>query len=73
MEKMTKEEKRISAMLMADRIMIHPRIQRIDPNKLTEEEVERVGAIHNKEVADITVADIKYIDEIEKKYGIGGK
>lgn len=73
MEKMTKEEMKIAATVLAERIMIHPKIERIDPNQLTEEEVEKVGAIYGKEPADVTVADIMYVKEIEKKYGIGGK
>ena len=66
--KMTREEMGISAEIMAMRIATNERMKLIDPNKLTEDEVEKVSDIFAKEMKDYTIPEMVWVEEIYTRY-----
>ena len=51
-----------------ERTVIFEQIEKLDPNLLTEKEVDKISKIYAKETPDITEKDIKYVDKIYEKY-----
>lgn len=43
-------------------------IEKLDPNLLTEKEIDKISEIYGKNPTDITDKDIKYVDKIYEKY-----